>query len=1187
MQWTQQRNGSTVRSSSLNASEDITIAYTNGTAFLVQYDASGSFEWVWSNGVNATINDIAHTPDKSIIVVGEFTGSVDFDPSFGGNTTATSAGFSDAFMAKYDSLGNFLWVNTWGNVNQDAARFVEVSGAEVFVSGFYRGLVDFDPGAGVANETAGTTFNEAFLAKYDTAGNYLASFAMTTGVGGGSQPVDMVIDASTNVYLAVDYTVSLQYDTNGTSQGAFGSGSSLLLARYNSGFGLSWKTDFNNASAVDISVNSSDLYLVGTVTAGQTIDMDPGAGSQNITSSGGSTAFLGRYVVGSGAYAGSGELTGDWPVGSSINAQVNGLGQLYVAGDFTGVVDFDPGPGSILDTSVFVGAVATEDIFIARYDAGLAYHWHWSAGSTSTDESQDVQFLSNGDFYLLGNFRETVDLDFGSGEDTLSSGGVGSPDIFVALYDTSQPCLLNAQLNGAGGLNSYCSGSSLTLHASGYQAGMSFSWRLNGSTVTGSTDSLVVNVPGTYTVVMSSAACSDSADIAVVENAPPTVATSLSSSFVSICESATAFIIGPGSPHPGSTPPYNGTLSISGAFTPPVDTSYVFLPQFNVGTSFVTYSYTDPITGCSNSVTDILLVNVNPTVTFSAVPDICDNDTLIPLNQFVSPVGGVFVGTGVQNDTVFNPAIIGSVPRLVTYNYTDSAGCIGTADTFITVNPSPTVSLNLPDTIFCETDGVVSLIGGSPTGGQYFDLNGNVISGKFVPLTAGIGRDTIFYRFEGLNRCVGFANDFVEVKPNPTVSFGTAPSFCSNQDGDTLDFGIPAGGTWSGLGVNNDSIFDPSTFGLINGDNNVLYTYVDSNGCSATDTSAILVKAPPVVSFNMAANFCDGEEPVSLLFDSRVFANPLGGTFIGPGVFGANSDSLAPGPLATGTIFDITYAYTDAGGCSDTGSGFFTVHETPTFSFDGGTVCNGIASRVGVVEEYFYEWNTGDKTQNIEVNITEPTTFTVTVFDFFCSSSDSILVELIETPLVTANLDSASGPYNNPLVDIDPLANDIGNFSSYEILFRPSNGSLDFGGSSTVFDYTPNEDFRRTDTMVYKVCDQVCFDICDTGIVFLRPYGDPHDFIPNAFTPNGDLTNEFFVIPGIEAPEYAGNEFAVFNVHGNLVYKATDYMNQWDGSPQGNILPGIGGKVPDGTYYYILKLAEDDVLTGFLEVRTK
>ncbi|MDR0668258.1 MAG: gliding motility-associated C-terminal domain-containing protein [Prevotellaceae bacterium] len=70
-------------------------------------------------------------------------------------------------------------------------------------------------------------------------------------------------------------------------------------------------------------------------------------------------------------------------------------------------------------------------------------------------------------------------------------------------------------------------------------------------------------------------------------------------------------------------------------------------------------------------------------------------------------------------------------------------------------------------------------------------------------------------------------------------------------------------------------------------------------------------------------------------------------------------------------------------------------------------------------------------------------------------------------------------------------------------------------------------------------------------------------FIPNIFTPNGDGSNDYFHIAGLE--NYDGNELLILNKRGKTVFTAIDYRNDWNGHD-----------LPDDTYYYRLALREKD-----------
>ena len=81
-------------------------------------------------------------------------------------------------------------------------------------------------------------------------------------------------------------------------------------------------------------------------------------------------------------------------------------------------------------------------------------------------------------------------------------------------------------------------------------------------------------------------------------------------------------------------------------------------------------------------------------------------------------------------------------------------------------------------------------------------------------------------------------------------------------------------------------------------------------------------------------------------------------------------------------------------------------------------------------------------------------------------------------------------------------------------------------------------------------------------------------FIPDGFSPDGDDTNEEFVITGL-AEQYPNFTIRIYNRWGNLVY---DYDNNgslspqwWNGISGGRLTINKGLKVPTGTYYYIIE----------------
>ncbi|MFK2820785.1 gliding motility-associated C-terminal domain-containing protein, partial [Flavobacteriaceae sp. LMIT009] len=84
---------------------------------------------------------------------------------------------------------------------------------------------------------------------------------------------------------------------------------------------------------------------------------------------------------------------------------------------------------------------------------------------------------------------------------------------------------------------------------------------------------------------------------------------------------------------------------------------------------------------------------------------------------------------------------------------------------------------------------------------------------------------------------------------------------------------------------------------------------------------------------------------------------------------------------------------------------------------------------------------------------------------------------------------------------------------------------------------------------------------------------DPDKDIPKAITPNGDNRNDRFEITNLDNPECIGVtvELQVFNRWGAKIYESMNYQNNWQGESHDSSI-GNAGKVPNGTYYYIINI---------------
>jgi hypothetical protein len=101
---------------------------------------------------------------------------------------------------------------------------------------------------------------------------------------------------------------------------------------------------------------------------------------------------------------------------------------LYIAGSFGESPDFDPGDGVDIRTSN-----GESDIYLSKFDSSGSFQWVRTWGGINSEWPREIAYDFNGNIYLVGEYRETVDFDPGPGIDYHTSNGLG--DAFLSCFD--------------------------------------------------------------------------------------------------------------------------------------------------------------------------------------------------------------------------------------------------------------------------------------------------------------------------------------------------------------------------------------------------------------------------------------------------------------------------------------------------------------------------------------------------------------------------------------------------------------------------------------------------------------------------------------------------------------------------------------------------------------------------------
>src|SRR5205085_11936376 len=122
-------------------------------AFLAAFSANGAP--LWSESFGGSLSDegrgVAVDRDGNIVLTGVFANTASL-----GGAPLTSAGGNDGFLAKYDPAGRHLWSHQFGNVSSyDGGNAVAVDDqGTIAVAGLFSRIVDF---GGISLTSAGSS----------------------------------------------------------------------------------------------------------------------------------------------------------------------------------------------------------------------------------------------------------------------------------------------------------------------------------------------------------------------------------------------------------------------------------------------------------------------------------------------------------------------------------------------------------------------------------------------------------------------------------------------------------------------------------------------------------------------------------------------------------------------------------------------------------------------------------------------------------------------------------------------------------------------------------------------------------------------------------------------------------------------------------------------------------------------
>jgi len=581
----------------------------------------------------------------------------------------------------------------------------------------------------------------------------------------------------------------------------------------------------------------------------------------------------------------------------------------------------------------------------------------------------------------------------------------------------------------------------------------------------------------------------------------------------------------------------------------------------------ITYTYTD-MNGCGDSETQNTTVSGAPDVSFTELDaGYCIYDD--PVVIAGTPAGGSFNGQGITDNgdgtAVFDPGSAGQGgPYIITYSYTDINGCNGSDNQNVTIFAAPEAEIS-GDTLICE--GETTLL--TASGGTSFIWNTGDTGQQIQVSPASTTTYTVTVSENG---CIDIENITVYVTPIPDIIISGDSTVC---EGTSCTLTATAGDTylWSNGDTGQEIIVYPST-------TTTYSVTVTQNGCSGSASFTVDILPAPTVMISGPDSICENEgADITFTFSG---SSPWSMTYT-DGLYyyteTANSQTLiiTVNP-SQNTMYTVTLLE-DGNGCPATIIPVnYALSVLPAPGADAGQdteICGNQADLNASLNNGVGMWefipgvtfDPGIHEQDVTVHVTEYGTYTFTWIGInaSCSDTDHVEVTFWEQPSATdAGEDQHLLFENVTTLDADyPSAGTgVWSISQGSGILQDINDPLTF----------ISEIGTGNNILTWTITNGICMPVYDSVLISVT-----YLVIPSGFSPNGDNTNDMFVVSGLEYSQT--RELTIFNRWGIEVFSDPDYENDWRG------INNNGKELPDDTYFYILITDSSQPYTGYIVIK--
>lgn len=380
---------------------------------------------------------LAEDVNGNVIICG-YTSSINY-PTTAGAVQTTNTGFYDAYVSKFDSLGNLQWSTYYGGAADDFGyKTITDDDGNVYLTGYTTGNDLLTSTSGVYQSSSNGSY-DCFILKLKPNGDFI--WASYFGGSNGDFLLGLAIDTNQQLNFC-GYTASVDLPTTTSSfQQNLGGALDIFVAQFDSSGMLNWTSYIGGTNTEDahtVCVDNQNNVIVGGESYSN--DYPVTTGAYQLANQGNIDVVISKFsntgsIIFSTYFGGS-------DAEDSNTITVDEADNIYTSG-YTKSINLP-----IVGASPYQSIKSTDkDAFVAKFTPLGNLLKSTYLGGNGTDETTSINYLAGK--LILSGYTRSTDLPLFTTPYQASNSGLD--DVFFYKLDTSLTPVYGSYLGGSSG----------------------------------------------------------------------------------------------------------------------------------------------------------------------------------------------------------------------------------------------------------------------------------------------------------------------------------------------------------------------------------------------------------------------------------------------------------------------------------------------------------------------------------------------------------------------------------------------------------------------------------------------------------------------------------------------------------------------------------------------------------------